>query len=272
MKARTKFLLRLSTLLVAGLIVAYGISGYIATLPAQPPADVEFPPAMPSPEIDLTDSEYAHGPTRAKDAAERVMPRLEKELQAKGLSLGSPVFIRIFKETRELEVWLQKGEKFSHFKTYQIAAMSGRLGPKEQEGDNQAPEGFYFVPSRQMNPQSRFHLSFNIGYPNSYDQAHGRTGSALMVHGNRVSIGCYAMTDYYIEEIYTLCAAALENGQPFFRVHSFPFRLTEGNLAKHKTKQWHSFWQNLKPGYDYFEKHRTPPNVIVREKEYVVVE
>ena len=121
-----------------------------------------------------------------------------------------------------------------------------------------------------MNPQSSYHLSFNLGYPNAFDRAHGRTGSFLMVHGNRVSIGCFAMTDARIEEIYTLADAALRNGQPYFRVHCFPFRMTAKrlmNLTKHEEK-WRSFWQNLKEGYDHFEQTRLPPNVTVKDKHY----
>ena len=108
---------------------------------------------------------------------------------------------------------------------------------------------------------SRFHLSFNLGYPNQYDRFHKRTGSALMVHGSCVSIGCYAMTDKYINEIYALSVAALKNGQPFFRVHAFPFRLEEEKLAQYKRHKWYDFWTNLKEGYDYFENTLRPPNV-----------
>lgn len=177
--------------------------------------------------------------------------------------------MRIFKESEELEVWVQAGEVFKHFKTYEICNFSGHLGPKLKTGDHQSPEGFYTVAARQLNPHSRFHLSFNLGYPNAYDRAHQRTGDALMVHGNCVSIGCYAMTDNYIEEIYTLADAALRNGQSSFQVHAFPFRLTDTTLARHKTSQWFSFWQNLREGYDYFEKHKTPPKVTVNKKRYV---
>ncbi|SVD61889.1 uncharacterized protein METZ01_LOCUS414743, partial [marine metagenome] len=163
---------------------------------------------------------------RPEEAAKRVRPSMETALHAKGLRWGAPVFIRIFKEEKKLELWVDDGKVFKHFKTWPICKYSGTLGPKLKEGDRQAPEGFYFVPRSRMNPRSRFHLSFNLGYPNAYDRAHKRTGSALMVHGNCVSIGCYAMTDAGIEEIYSLCDAALTNGQRFFRVHAFPFRMT----------------------------------------------
>ncbi len=207
---------------------------------------------------------------RSITAIAKVENSLKQQLTSMGLTYGSPVFIRIFKESDQLEVWLENSNQtFSLFKTYDICTFSGNLGPKLKQGDWQSPEGFYFVKPNQLNPWSSYHLSFNLGYPNRYDREHGRTGSALMVHGNCVSIGCYAMTDKYINEIYALVNAALENGQPYFRVHAFPFKLTDARLNKEKNHQWFSFWKNLKEGYDYFENNSVPPNVEVSQKEYV---
>ncbi len=207
---------------------------------------------------------------RADQAIKKVTPGLTKELVKKKLTLGRPVFMRIFKKPAILEVWLQaQSEKYVLFKTYKICAYSGTLGPKEKKGDKQAPEGFYFVPPDSLNPYSRFHLSFNLGYPNAYDRIHKRTGSALMVHGKCVSIGCYAMTNKNINEIYTLAHAAFKNGQPFFRVHIFPFKMTPKNMEKYKDNKWYLFWENLKQGYDTFEQDRVPPNVEVKNKKYV---
>ncbi len=199
----------------------------------------------------------------------RVRPELERALAHKGFTWGSPVFIRIFKETSELELWLKKGDQFALFKTYPICAWSGWLGPKLRQGDNQAPEGFYFVTPAAMNPNSQYHLSFNLGYPNAYDRAHGRTGDFLMVHGDCVSIGCFAMTNAGIEEIYMLAEAAFSSGQPFFRTHIFPFRMTLENMERHKTSRWAPFWRNLKKGYDLFEQNKTPPDTIVENGKYV---
>ena len=88
-----------------------------------------------------------------------------------------------------------EGRPLRRFATYPICLWSGRLGPKLREGDRQAPEGFYTVSAEQLNPNSRWHRSFSLGFPNAFDQAHGRTGSFIMVHGGCPSIGCYAMTD-----------------------------------------------------------------------------
>ncbi|MGB2186801.1 MAG: L,D-transpeptidase family protein [Akkermansiaceae bacterium] len=218
----------------------------------------------------LSKEDYLRGDLREKDVITRMTPRLSRELNALDLELGSPVFIRVFKESLELELWVQQGGSgsFKLFKSWPIAAVSGKLGPKLAEGDRQAPEGFYYVGKSQMKPDSRFHLAFNIGYPNAYDRAHNRDGSFIMVHGNRVSIGCFAMTDPAMEEIYTLCHAALEEGQPFFRVHVFPFRMEAGRLAVESGNPSFEFWSNLQQGYAWFENKRTPPDVSVSNKRY----
>ncbi len=207
---------------------------------------------------------------RAKKSIALVEDSLKKQLSKKGLTYGAPIFMRIFKQSSQLEFWLENSNgQFVLFKTYPICTFSGELGPKLKQGDQQSPEGFYFVNSSRLNPWSRFHLSFNLGYPNAYERYHGRTGSALMVHGNCVSIGCYAMTDPLMNEIYALSEAALKAGQPYFRVHAFPFKLEDENLARYRENKWYSFWLNLKQGYDFFETHKVPPNVEVSNGVYV---
>ena len=192
-------------------------------------------------------------------------------LAEKGMSEQSPILIRIFKSESELEVWKAKDDgRFYHFKTYPICDCSGGLGPKVNQGDRQAPEGFYLVSAPQMNPNSKYHLAFNIGFPNAYDRAYGRTGADIMVHGDCKSAGCYAMTDGVVEEIYILAREALAGGQESFQVQAYPFRMTTANLAKHKDDQWYGFWQNLKEGYDYFEITRPPPKVDVCDKRYLI--
>jgi murein L,D-transpeptidase YafK len=192
-------------------------------------------------------------------------------LAKKGMQPGSPVFVRIFKEESELEVWKQRDDgRFYHFKTYPICNWSGELGPKLVHGDKQAPEGFYNVTPVLMNPNSKFYLSFNVGYPNNYDKALGRTGDSVMVHGKCRSAGCYAMTDALVEEIYGITREALKAGQPSFQLHAFPFHMTDARMAQMKTNKWYPFWKTLKQGYDHFETHRIPPNIAICEKRYVV--
>lgn len=210
-------------------------------------------------------------PDRAVQAAARVGPLLRPELAKLGLEIGDPVFLRIFKESSELELWMQPsaGQPFQHFRTYRIASYSGSLGPKTRQGDLQAPEGFYSVTRSSLNPGSSYHLSFNLGYPNEYDRAHDRTGSLLMVHGKAVSIGCYAMTDDSIEQLYTLVNAALRRGQRAVHVHCFPFRFTGERLTRETASPWHDFWENLREGDLAFEKNRIPPGIAVHNRRYV---
>lgn len=191
-------------------------------------------------------------------------------LTIKGMKQESPIFVRIFKEESELEVWKFKNGRFQHFRTYPICAWSGGLGPKVQKGDRQAPEGFYTVGRGQLNPRSLYHLAFNIGFPNAYDSANGHTGSALMVHGDCKSVGCYAMTDSYIEEIYILAREAFAAGQTRFHVQALPFHMTASNMQRHRDSPWYSFWMRLKEGYDSFEATGRPPIVKVCSKQYMV--
>lgn len=188
---------------------------------------------------------------------------LAGRLSAQGLALGAPVFIRIFKREFELELWLKRGDRFQRFATYPVCRWSGSLGPKLLEGDSQAPEGFYTVDAKALNPNSRFHRSFNLGFPNVFDRSHHRTGSLVMVHGGCASIGCFAMTDPVVDEIWRLVTAALKGGQRRFHVHVFPFRMTEENLARRERAQWASFWRDLKRGYDAFEATQLPPRIAV---------
>lgn len=201
---------------------------------------------------------------------EKVSPLLNNELAAKGFRLGLPVFIRIFKLPGQLEVWMEKEGQYRLFKTYSICSYSGYLGPKRQEGDWQSPEGFYSVTADRMNPHSSYHLAFNIGYPNEYDALLNRTGGNIMVHGNCSSMGCFAMSDYRMEEIYILVNAALANGQESVGVHIFPFPLTAENLRKYSASPWVGFWKNLKEGYDFFEQNREVPEIQVAQGRYVV--
>jgi murein L,D-transpeptidase YafK len=193
---------------------------------------------------------------------------LPGRLAAQSLRLGAPIFIRIFKREFELELWLKREDRFERFAVYPICRWSGRLGPKLEEGDSQAPEGFYTVDAKALNPASRWHRSFNLGFPNAFDRAHNRTGSFVMVHGGCASVGCFAMTDPVVDEIWRLVTAALKGGQKRFHVHVFPFRMTEKNLDSRRHRQWAPFWADLKQGYDAFETVQVPPRIAVCAGRY----
>ncbi len=199
----------------------------------------------------------------------RLLPKLQEQLAAGQCGLGQPVYLRIFKESRELELWVQsRRSEWQLFRTYPIACFSGTLGPKTREGDMQAPEGFYQVTAKGLNPASSYHLAFNIGYPNEYDLAQKRTGSLIMVHGDMCSVGCFAMTDALIEEIYLVVEAACKGGGRV-PVHVFPFRMTAERM-KQADPAHVDFWQELVPAYEAFEKERRVPGIRVESGKYWV--
>jgi murein L,D-transpeptidase YafK len=189
------------------------------------------------------------------------LDKLDQRLASHGVALGAPIMMRIFKREFELELWMARDDSYHLFATYPICSFSGGLGPKLREGDKQAPEGFYLVDAKALNPESRWHRSFNLGFPNLVDRAHARTGTFLMVHGGCSSVGCYAMTDAVIDEIWKIVTAALKGGQPRFQVQVYPFRLSEESLARYADDARLSFWRDLKRGSDLFESNWLPPRV-----------
>ncbi len=205
-------------------------------------------------------------PTRA---TKELPPELLSLFRQKKMPKHSPILVRIFKEEAELEVWKQ--DTTGHFqllKIFPICRWSGDLGPKLHEGDRQAPEGFYTVTPKLINPNSNFYLAINTGFPNSFDKANNRNGSFLMIHGDCWSSGCYAMTDEQIGEIYSLARESLV-GRPSFQIQAYPFRLTPANLARHRTHPHLAFWKMLKIGNDHFEATHLEPKVDVCDRRYV---
>jgi murein L,D-transpeptidase YafK len=190
-------------------------------------------------------------------------------MKEKRMRKEDPVLIRSYKQEGELEIW--KKNKSGHYallKIFPICRWSGQLGPKQKEGDGQAPEGFYAITPAQMNPNSNYHLAFNTGYPNAYDRAHGATGLYLMVHGNCLSVGCYAMSDQQIEEIYALVREAHTAGQKAVQMQAFPFRFTPQNLARHRRDTNTPSWENLQEGADRFDIAKDEPRVGVCDGRY----
>ena len=181
----------------------------------------------------------------------------------------APIFIRVFKEEAQLEVWKQeRNGQYALLRSYEICKFSGRLGPKLRQGDKQAPEGFYEIERKNLNPWSRNHLAFNIGFPNAFDSSLGRTGDHIMVHGGCKSVGCYAMTHKNVEEIYALVREALLSGQDSVPFHAFPFRMTAANMARHADDPNMPFWEMLKVGHDAFERTARPPRVAACDGRY----
>jgi murein L,D-transpeptidase YafK len=196
--------------------------------------------------------------------------KLVREMESKSMSPSDPILVRIFKQESELEVWKRdKSGKMALLKTYPMCRWSGKLGPKKKTGDRQAPEGIYHVSASMLNPKSKYHLSFNLGYPNRLESALGYTGDALMVHGACSSSGCFAITDEAVGEVYAVAREALKGEQNSFQVQSFPFRMTPENMAKNSSDPNYRFWQDIKVAYDFFEIKKRQPSVSYCGGRYV---
>ncbi len=197
-------------------------------------------------------------------------PSILAEMDKKNMDRNAPIMIRIFKEEGKLEIWKAKRDnRFDMIASYDICAWSGKLGPKVKEGDRQAPEGYYNLTPGHLNPNSNYYLAINTGFPNRYDQANGRNGTNLMIHGACSSSGCYSMTDAQVLEIYGFARDAFKGGQKTVQLQALPFRMTAENMARHRNSEHFEFWKMLKVGYDNFEVTKRPPEVNVCEKKYV---
>ena len=188
-----------------------------------------------------------------------------------GATAKSPTLIRIFKETKELELWkMSKDGKFELVRTYDICTFSGDLGPKNKEGDRQAPEGFYSISAGQLNYNSIRFLSLNTGFPNPYDRAHNATGNSLMIHGGCDSAGCYAIEDGPIQEVFTSVRDSLKAGQKSVQLQIYPFRMSKWAMYTNSTNKNINFWTQLKVGYDKFESTQKQLDVSIVNSRYSI--
>jgi len=184
-----------------------------------------------------------------------IPPETVALMEKVGTTKDAPMLIRAYKKEAEFEVWKMGADgKYVHLKTFPMCRWSGQLGPKTREGDRQAPEGFYTITPAQMNPNSAYYLSFNVGYPNALDRALGHSGGSIMVHGACSSAGCFSMTDQQIAEIYAIARTSFAGGQRAIQMQSYPFRMTAENLAKHR---------------DHFEVTKEEPQVAYCGRRYV---
>jgi murein L,D-transpeptidase YafK len=199
-----------------------------------------------------------------------ISPATLAEMDKLDTTPSAPTLIRTYKKEAELEIWKKKSSgEYALLKTYPMCRWSGQLGPKKREGDMQVPEGFYTIAPGQMNPTSHYYLSFNVGYPNAYDRAYGRTGGNVMVHGVCSSAGCFSMTDEQVADIYAIARESFAGGQREIQLQSYPFHMTAENLAKFRLDPNIAFWKDLKNGSDHFEVTKAEPSVTVCSKRYV---
>jgi murein L,D-transpeptidase YafK len=212
------------------------------------------------------DDQYADGNGRSLAPIPQKTMALMDQI---GTTASSPILFRAYKKEAEFEIWKQKSDgQYALLKTYPMCRWSGQLGPKKREGDRQVPEGFYAITPGQMNPNSAYYLSFNVGYPNAYDRAWDRGGGDIMVHGICSSAGCFSMTDEQIGEIYAIAREAFAGGQREIQFQSYPFRMTTENLAKFRFDPNMAFWKELKNGADHFEVTKAEVPVLVCNRHY----
>jgi murein L,D-transpeptidase YafK len=219
---------------------------------------------------------------KVSDVFRRKEDTLRAQFRAKGLGWPARnIYIRSFKYDSELEVWIrdEPTQPYRLFKAYRVCALAGTLGPKRMEGDYQVPEGFYYI--NDFRPNSTYHLSLGINYPNASDRILSdslQPGSDIYIHGSCVTTGCIPITDPQIEELYILALHAHNAGQDYIPVHIYPVRYSvprsveflEGVMRENPSIR--GFEQRLKRAYEVFEATRRLPVVAVTPAgDYVVM-
>lgn len=194
----------------------------------------------------------------------------EKEAIVKQLILDNKidyssmeVFFRVIKQEQILEVWAKDrtgNESFKLIKTYPLCVDKN---PDTLRGiDLLVPESFYYI--AKFHPDNPYFIRMEVNFPNESDRKRGRSGGDIAVHGGCFSTYCTPFTDENIKEIYIFAAEAKANGQKYVPVHNFPFRMTDENTEKYKKDPRYANdskrifnWDNMKYGFQYFEKNRT---------------
>ncbi len=216
-------------------------------------------------------------------ARQRRFPRVKAAYEARAAAVEASfreagaawpprgLFIRAFKHDRAVELWAAppaSGEPHVLVRTFPVCASSGTLGPKRETGDLQVPEGFYNV--SVFNPQSNYHLSLGVSYPNAADRFHSRgrsPGSAIMIHGSCVTIGCIPLQNGPVEDLYLAAVFARDAGQQQIPIHIFPCRLDARECqlvldsASAARPDLAAFWEGLIPGYLAFLHTGAPPKI-----------
>lgn len=213
---------------------------------------------------------------RVRSAYAQEWEKLKKELDTEKNGNVFDLYVVAYKAEGILELWLKVPSEttYSLFKTYDFCEHSGTLGPKVVEGDLQTPEGFYKI--NVFNPESSYHLSLGIDYPNAVDLARTgpdrKPGGDIYIHGNCVTVGCIPLTDEKIREVYLLAALAKNNGEKEIPVSIFPFKMTDGNLKSYGEKfpSQISFWQTLQPAYRFFQQYHQLPKIVQEQGKYLV--
>ncbi len=219
--------------------------------------------------------------SKKPDLVSKLEDSLKKQFEKQNLVWPpQAMYLRSFKYDRQLEVWIKSTAKepYKLFKVYKVCQQSGSMGPKRVEGDYQVPEGFYYI--NEFNPNSNYHLSLGLNYPNASDRIlsdANKPGGAIYIHGNCVSTGCIPITDAPIEELYFLASNVRIQGQEYIPVHVFPARYNVKksqeflDIAMKDNIYLQQFNTNIKEVFTYFEAKKELPIIMVNKRgEYVL--
>lgn len=225
--------------------------------------------------------DYQKSNPKVTDLIKRKEDTLIRQFQSRGLQWPARfIYMRSFKYDSRLEVWVKNSikEQYKLFKTYKICALAGTLGPKRMQGDYQVPEGFYHV--NEFNPNSLYHLSLGLNYPNMSDRLLSdsiQPGGDIYIHGSCVTTGCIPVTNQQIEELYILAAHAKNQGQDFIPVHIFPIDFSNSKSEEYLKKylvnfsEYAPFVSKMRNAFYYFDKYRQVPLVLINDKgEYLI--
>lgn len=207
-----------------------------------------------------------------QSAIGRTRGRLQIAFDDLDLRFGAPIYLRLIKDQKRLEVWVQKqGREFVRLRGYRICGTLAEVGPRQAGASAWQPEGFYALGPNSLRPGGVAYLGINTGWPNAVDQAQGwRSGTSLL------QAGCaahphFGLTDQDLEEVYTLVHGALAGGQVSVPLHIFPFAMGPLAMLTHRRGPNAAFWRNLEPAWQAFERTKTPPQVRVSGRRYVVI-
>jgi murein L,D-transpeptidase YafK len=226
--------------------------------------------------IPATKAEILSDNPRVAKARKIWSAKIDSVLRASGIQTKDfRMLIMVSKLEQELKIYAgskQPGERMRLIRSIPVCAISGKPGPKNRQNDEQIPEGFYHI--NRFNPQSWFHLSVQVSYPNEADvrrNPEGNYGNHIMIHGSCVTIGCIPVTNPGIEELYVFCLKATENGQKKIPVYIFPAWPDAAVFQKlcfeyRDQPRLLGFWQNLQQGYRIFSKTEVPLNISYSKK------
>ncbi len=218
---------------------------------------------------------------RVKDAYDIYKVSISKKLTTLNVDGSNfQILFIAYKANKKLEIYVGNPEKqMSLFKTYDVCAQSGDIGPKYKSGDNQTPEGYYYID--RYNPASNFHLSLGLNYPNKADKIRSNAldlGGDIFIHGNCVSIGCLAMTDESIKEIYTLAIMARNSNQMKIPVIIAPFTMLQSKKMDFDKQadlkpyaKYFGLWKSIFEGISTLHKTKQLPKFkIDRAGNYII--